>query len=155
MVRRLYVLATILAAITSYTSPSLAQSSKLGDLFNQVAPAPAPEIGVDIVTWIERNQGQSYARLSIMPQNGARLVADPGITVTPIIETLGAWVNESEISHVIEGQSYFESPPILDLGLVIEDGRPLSANVHFAYCLVDDICLFGEETVSIATKSTD
>lgn len=129
-----------------------AESSKLGALFNQVNPAPVREPGVSIIGWIEREGANSLVRVSLTPQNGARLVADPGVTIRPIDERLGVWRETTEVAHQLAGVSYFNSPPTIDVGYVLEDGEPIHADVNYAYCLVDDICLFGEERIEILTQ---
>lgn len=129
-----------------------AQTGSLGDLFRTIDPAPVREPGVDIVGWIVREGNDSFVRITVTAQQGAKLVADPGITVNPIEERLDSWIDTASVSHIIEGVSYFDSPPTIDVGRVREDGQPVQVDVSYAYCLVDDICLFGEDRIAIQTR---
>lgn len=133
--------------------PVAAQTKSLSDLLSKNGTALKPEASVDIVGWIERDNSTSLVRVSLQAQPGARLVADPGISIRPVEERLGVWQTDQEISHWVEGQAYFMSAQTVDVGSVAEDGLPIHVDVHFAYCLVDDICLFGEERVEIQTQN--
>ena len=152
------LIGTIVAALglgILLPAQSQAQTSKLSVLFDQLNVKEIREPGVSIKGWVEITDQGSMVRVSVSPESGARLVADPGIQVAPIEERLGVWLDTAEISHFIEGQSYFASPQIVDVGLIAGDGQPISANVKFAYCLADDICLFGEERISIETATVN
>lgn len=140
-----------LVMMTIAPLPLAAQTKSLSDLLSNNGPAPKPEAGVNIVGWIERDHSTSLVRVSLQAQPGARLVADPGISIRPVEDRLGVWQTGQEISHWVEGQAYFTSAQTVDVGSVAEDGLPIRVDVHFAYCLVDDICLFGEERVEIET----
>jgi hypothetical protein len=122
----------------------------LAALLGQIAPAKAPEGSVDVVSWIERNGAQPELVVTLVPKGQVKLVADPGMTVTPVARTGVAWANPA-VSAVEAGRDYFAAPPTIRVPFAGEDGKPVQADVEYAYCLVDYKCLFGETTVSAPT----
>jgi hypothetical protein len=124
----------------------------LAALLGQIAPAKAPTGSVDVVSWVERNGGQPELVVTLVPKGQVKLVADPGMTVTPVARDGVAWTS-SAVSAVEAGRDYFAAPPIIRVPFAGEDGKPVQAAVEYAYCLIDYQCLFGETTVSAPTLS--
>lgn len=146
---------TAILAAFALALPASAQSKALGELFEMVEPRRSEPAGhVDVVGWIERGGQAPILRISITAMDGARLVADPGIRIEPVAETSTLWANAMPLEHVIEGKAYFDTPQTVDVVLSNQGIGLAEANVIFAYCLVDEICLFGEERVSIDTAMT-
>jgi hypothetical protein len=123
----------------------------LADLLGRLAPAKAPEGSVDVVGWVERNGSQSELVVTFVPKGQVKLVADPGVTVTPLPRDGVAWSVKEPVSRTDPGAGYFAEPPTVRLPFAGEDGRPVEAAVEYAYCLVDYQCLFGEARVSART----
>ena len=125
----------------------------LAALLGQIAPAKAPEGSVDVVSWVERNGAQPELVVTLVPKGRVKLVADPGMTVTPVARDGVAWASAAPVSEVDSGRDYFEAPPTIRVSFSGEDGKPVQAAVEYAYCLIDYQCLFGETTVSAPTLS--
>jgi hypothetical protein len=123
----------------------------LADLLGRLAPAKAPEGSVEVVGWVERNGNQSELVVTLVPKGRVKLVADPGVTVTPLPRDGVAWSVSEPVSRVDPGEGYFTEPPTVRVPFAGEDGRPVEAAVEYAYCLVDYQCLFGETRISART----
>ena len=48
---------------------------------------------------------------------------------------------------------YFTPPASLRLPFRASDDQPLEILVEYAYCVVDYQCFFGEQTLTVATRS--
>ena len=59
------------------------------------------------------------------------------------------------MSAVEAGRDYFAAPPTIRVPFAGEDGKPVEAEVEYAYCLVDYQCLFGETKVSAPTQRAE
>lgn len=125
----------------------------LADLLGQIKPPTAPQGSVAVMGWVERNEGRSELVVTFVAKGEVKLVADPGITVTPQSREGITWAATGPVSHVDPDQAYFADPPILRLPFEGSDGEPVKASVEYAYCLVDYQCLFGEATVSASTSA--
>jgi hypothetical protein len=144
-------LAALASAVLFSGAPQAAEP--LGALLGQLAPRQAPQGSVDVVSWVERNGSQSELVVSLVPKGQVKLVADPGVTVTPVPRDGVAWSVSEPVSRVDAGQGYFAEPPTLRVPFAGEDGRPVEAAVEYAYCLVDYQCLFGEARISAPTRA--
>jgi hypothetical protein len=123
--------------------PALAQAD-LGTLLDGLARDEAPEGRVDVQGWLERNGEGAELVVTLVPQGAAKLVADPGITLTPLDGVAAA-----PVSLVDPSREYLTEPPVLRLPLPGHAGAPVAARVDYAYCLVGYQCLFGEATVRV------
>jgi hypothetical protein len=121
-------------------------------LLDQIAPAKAPEGSVDVVGWVERDGARPELVVTLVPKGQVKLVADPGIVVTPVARDGVEWAAVQPVSRVDGSRSYFAEPPTIRLPFAGEDGKPVEAAVEYAYCLVDYQCLFGEARVSAPTQ---
>jgi hypothetical protein len=142
-----------LAAIAALALPPAAAAvaaEPLAALLGQIAPAKAPAGSVEVVSWVERNGASQELVVTLMPKGQVKLVADPGMTVTPVARDGVTWTNEA-VSAVEAGRDYFAQPPTVRVPFAGEDGKPVQAAVEYAYCLIDYQCLFGETTVSAPT----
>jgi hypothetical protein len=128
--------------------PSLAVAQDLETLLGRLGPAsPAPEGSVATLAWVERTDEGFELVVSLEAEGGARLVADPGIAVSPIEAPDTAWSVAGPVERVAPGKDYFERPQSLRLPFRGEP-RSVSARVEYAWCLTDYQCLFGERTVT-------
>jgi len=152
---RLLLGSLVCFAAGNATFPAAAQSDDLRRLFEMVEPRQELPAGrVDVVGWITQDGQGPVLRIGITATDGARLVADPGIRVEPIDETGGLWANAEPLEHMVIGQAYFDAPQTVDVQLLDTRAGIAEADVLFAYCLVDEICLFGEERVSVPLGMT-
>jgi hypothetical protein len=147
MLRRASVLALVLPM-----AASAAAAEPLATLLDQIAPAKAPEGSVDVVGWVERDGARPELVVTLVPKGQVKLVADPGIVVTPVARDGVEWAAVQPVSRVDGSRSYFAEPPTIRLPFAGEDGKPVEAAVEYAYCLVDYQCLFGEARVSAPTQ---
>ena len=88
------------------------------------------------------------------PQGEFKLVADPGITVTPTAQPGVEWLVPLPYRYVDPDTSYFIPPAALRLPFRADAGQPLELLVEYAYCVVDYPCFFGEELLTVAARST-
>lgn len=146
--------ALILAiAATAATAP-VGAGQPLGSLLDQLAPAKVPEGSVEVLSWIERDGGQPELVVTLAPKGAVKLVANPGMTVTPVARDGIAWASTAPVSEIDPARDYFPAPPTIRLPFTAEDGKPVEAGVEYAYCLVDYQCLFGEAKISVPTRAT-
>jgi hypothetical protein len=150
--RRMLAAGLMLAGTLSLADPVPAAEA-LDSLLGRLAPTAAPQGTVDVVGWIERDGAQPELVVTLVPKGRVKLVADPGVTVTPLPREGLAWSLAAPVSQVDPGRDYFAEPPTLRIPFAGEDGRPVEAAIEYAYCLVDYQCLFGEARVSVPTQA--
>jgi hypothetical protein len=94
--------------------------------------------------------------VTLVPKGKVKLVADPGVVVTPVPRQGITWSVPQAVSRPEDGagsgSTYFAEPPKLRVPFAGEDGRPVDVAVEYAYCLVDYQCLFGEARISVPTQ---
>jgi hypothetical protein len=144
-----------LMGVTTLPAAGVAAAAEpLGALLGKLAPPAAPQGSVDVVGWVERSDGgEAELVVTFVPKGAVKLVADPGVTVTPVQRDGIAWRVTAPVSRVDAGEDYFGEPPTLRVPFAGEDGKPVEAAVEYAYCLVDYQCLFGEARVSAPTEA--
>ena len=140
-----------LAALVLMPSVAASAAEPLSALHGQIAPPKAPTGSVEVGSWVERNGAQPELVVTLVPKGQVKLVADPGMTVTPVARDGVAWTSATPVSETEPGRDYFAAPPTIRVPFTGEDGKPVEAAVEYAYCLVDYQCLFGEATVSATT----
>ena len=135
--------------------PAAAGAQDLQGLLDALASrAAAPAGSVRVLSWIDRSPAGPELVVTLVPEGAARIVGDPGITVTPVARPGVAW-KERLIEHVEPSQSYLTDPPVLRLPFAGEDGAPVAAEVEYAWCLVDHQCLFGTARVEARTRACE
>ena len=143
--RRATITAT--AALFAVAGAMPAGAAGLGGLLEKLGPAAAaPKGDVAVTGWIEGGRDGTELVVHLETRGGAKLVAEPGVTVTPAARGGVAWAFP-ELVHEIAGQGYLKPPVELRLPFTAEHGGPIEARVDYAYCIVDYQCLFGEATV--------
>jgi hypothetical protein len=125
----------------------------LADLLGRLGPAQPPRGSVEVMGWVERAGDAPELVVTLVPKGAVKLVADPGVTVTPVPRHGLTWSAEAPVSRVDAEQDYFAEPPTIRVPFAAEDGKPVEAEVEYAYCLVDYQCLFGTARVSAATET--
>lgn len=133
------------AALAVMAAPAVGEP--LADLLGQLAPKQAPAGSVEVVGWVERHAGGLELVVSLTPKGEAKLVADPGITLTPLPREGIAWAVAEPVQRAVAGQAYFAEPQTLRVPFA-GDGSTAEATVEYAYCLVAYQCLLGQATVS-------
>jgi hypothetical protein len=152
--RRAALAAAALAVFVAPASQAARAAEPLAGLLDRLGPAKAPEGSVEVLSWVERGGAGSELVVTFVPRGQVKLVADPGVTVTPVRRDGIAWSAAAPVSRSDVGQDYFSEPPILRVPFAGADGKPVEASVEYAYCLVDYQCLFGEAKVSAPTQAT-
>jgi hypothetical protein len=114
------------------------------------AGAPPTTDGVELDAWVERTADGRQVVVEIEPQGALKLVADPGITITPTVRPGVTWLLPLPHRHVDPQVDYFAPPALVRLPFAMSDHRPLELLVEYAYCVVDFQCFFGEETLTVA-----
>lgn len=131
------------------TAPAAAAVEPLTELLQRIAPAPAPAGGVEVRGRIEIGADGAELVVSLEPHGAARLVADPGITVTPLPTTPDGEAPGAPVELVDVSVAYLRTAPELRVPVRIARDAPVSARVEYAYCLVDSQCLFGEALLRV------
>ncbi len=146
---RLLAGATVAAALAVWLPSPVARASDLADLLSSLGPAPAGLAGtIDVTAHIERDGDTSELVVSLVPVGNAKLVTDPGITVEPVPSSNVRWQTEGPVKLTQDGAPYFAAPPTLRVPFDAKSGK-VDAKVEYAYCIVDQKCLFGETSVSV------
>jgi hypothetical protein len=150
MMRRAPLASCLLA--TGLLGPAAAEEP-LANLLGKLGPAEVPQGSVEVMSWIERTDTASELVVTLVPRGQVKLVADPGVVVTPVPRDGLAWTPGEPVSSIDPERDYFDQPPTIRVPFAGEDGRPVEAEVEYAYCLVDYQCLFGTAKVSAPTEA--
>ena len=136
-------------------APPGADELQLNRLLDRLGPeASAPKDAVEVAAWIEPTPDAAEVVVTLTPTGKAKLVADPGVTVTPADPDSGgvAWRTPLPYHLVDAGAEYFAEPPTIRLSLGAPEVGPIDLDVEYAYCFVDTVCLFGEKRVTAALR---
>jgi hypothetical protein len=122
-------------------------------LLQGIAPAKRPQGEVAVSGWMERGAGGTTELVvRVEPRGAAKLVAEPGVVVTPLVRDGVVWPTQGA-QTLPTGRSYLEAPVELRLPVRAADGTDAEAHVEYAYCLADYQCLFGETRVTASPSS--
>ncbi|MGH6896365.1 MAG: hypothetical protein ACREJ5_07440 [Geminicoccaceae bacterium] len=125
----------------------------LGQLIERFdAGAPEHDGSVQLDAWIEAGPERTEVVVVLEPQGEFKLVADPGITITPTEQPGVEWLVPLPYRHVDPGISYFTPPATVRLPFRADGEPPLEILVEYAYCVVDYQCFFGEELLTVAAR---
>jgi hypothetical protein len=116
------------------------------------AGAPQHEGSVRLDAWIEAGPERAEVVVVLEPQGEFKLVADPGITITPTAQPGVEWLVPLPYRHVDPEVSYFRPPAAVRLPFRADTAQPLEILVEYAYCVVDYQCFFGEELLTVAAR---
>ena len=152
------VVATMLGMLLANGMPAFATSPEKGAPmldrllrpFQESAPQPDAEVRLD--AWVEAGADGPELVVRIEPEGRTKLIADPGITITPSEREGLRWGTAMPYRHVDPTIDYFPGPAALRMPFTLDDQQPIELLVEYAYCVVDYQCFFGEETLSIATR---
>ena len=140
-------LGTMLAG-PAQAADQAADVDRLIEQFNAGAPPTNGSVRVD--AWTETGRGSDALVLVIEPRGEFKLIADPGITVTPTARQGVEWLVPLPYRHLDTELEYFTPPASLRLPFRASDDQPLEILVEYAYCVVDYQCFFGEQTLTVA-----
>jgi hypothetical protein len=147
---------TVLAALAVGAAPARAAPGHRPGLdqllkqFNSSAPQPAGKVRLD--AWIERGERGSEMVILVEPEGRTKLIADPGITVTPTERPGLEWQAALPYRYQNPDIDYFSGPATVRLPFAAEDHQPIQVLVEYAYCVVDYQCFLGEETLTVANQ---
>ncbi len=104
---------------------------------------------------LERDGAAFELVVTLTTEGGARLVADPGIQLVPLPGPAGPWTETARVELVDPGRAYLE--PSVELRVPVATGASgeASAEVVYAWCVVERICLFGQTHVRVPLEAVD
>jgi hypothetical protein len=144
---------TAIAAGRADAEQGAAPRPDLGQLIERFnATAPRHEGSVQLDAWVETGPERDEVVVVLEPQGAFKLVADPGITITPTEQPGVEWLVPLPHRHVDPEISYFTPPAAVRLPFRADGGQPLEILVEYAYCVVDYQCFFGEELLTVAAR---
>jgi hypothetical protein len=152
----LRMVAAMVGVLATNSIPALAVSpdgtptlDRLLRQFQGSTPQPKAEVRLD--AWVEAGSDGPEIVVRIEPEGRTKLIADPGITVTPSEREGLRWRIAVPHRYVDATIDYFPGPAALRMPFIANDQKPIELLVEYAYCFVDYQCFFGEETLSVAT----
>jgi hypothetical protein len=110
------------------------------------------ESSVRLDAWIETAPKGDEVVVVLEPRGDFKLVADPGITITPTEQPGVEWLVPLPYRHVDPEISYFMAPAAVRLPFRADTAQPLEILVEYAYCVVDYQCFFGEELLTVTAR---
>jgi hypothetical protein len=133
------------------TQPQAGRAPSLDALLQQFdARAPEPRGSVRLDAWVETGDAGKEVVVMVVPEGDTKLVADPGITVTPTARIGVDWQLPLPHRLVDTERDYFDPPATIRLPFTSADDQPLQLLVEYAYCFVDFQCFFGEAELTVA-----
>jgi hypothetical protein len=147
-----YLLAIgVLPAGAAPARPDAVPGTELERLIEQFdGNAPPAGGSVHLDAWIEPGTERDEVVVVVEPRGKFKLVADPGITVTPSAQPGVAWLVPLPHRHVDPALQYFTPPATVRLPFRADGETPLEILVEYAYCVVDFQCFLGEEVLRVA-----
>ncbi len=148
---------TVLAALTLAAVPARAAPGDRPGLdqllkqFNASAPQPTGKVHLD--AWVERDGGGSEMVIVVTPEGRTKLIADPGITVTPTQRPGLEWQATLPYRYQNRDIDYFSGPATVRLPFAAKDDQPIQVQVEYAYCVVDYQCFLDEQTLTVANQA--
>ena len=141
------------AGVPALANPTAGEAPTLDRLLQQFrGNAPQTEGEVRLEAWVENSaNGPQVVVVRIEPEGETKLIADPGITVTPRERAGVRWLVPLPYRHVDPTIDYFSGPAALRLPFAADDRQPVELHVEYAWCVLDYQCFFGEQTLSVAT----
>ncbi|WGF89672.1 hypothetical protein [Marinivivus vitaminiproducens] len=132
--------------------PLPAFDGRVDRLLQGLAPGKAAKPEVDVTAWIDRAPGGPVLRVALEPVGDTRLVPEPGIAVTPRERPGIDWRVELPLVVTEPGRDYWPAGKTLALPFAAEDGRPITVDVTYAYCLIGAQCFYGDRSLDVPTR---
>ena len=140
--------AVAVAGLLAIGTPEAIAGESVGELLKKLAgPGNRAPGRVEVAATVEGAAGGGDLLVTLTGVDGAKLVADPGVTVTPIERKGLTWQNPAGLTDSRSVASYFASPHQVRLPFTASSAGPVEADVSYAYCIVREQCLFGETRV--------
>ena len=140
-----------LAGLGSAVPDARAQDAPSLDQLIERFEVDRPEVpgSARLDAWVEENDGGRAVVIVVTPEGETKLIADPGITVTPVTAGV-AWLLPLPHQMIDPSTDYFAPPATIRLPYAAAEGETVSLLVEYAYCVIDFQCFFGEETLVVA-----
>jgi len=139
--------AVLLLAVA--TAAPLARAQTVDGLVRDLLGERAPAAGVEVEGRIERDREGAELVVALTAAGGARLVADPGVQLVALPGSAGHWAAVDRIERVGAPGGHFESPLELRVPVAAGASGEASAEIAYAWCVVERICLFGHAVVTV------
>lgn len=139
----------VLALAAAAGGSGIASGQSLEGLLREFAGERSAPTGVRVEGRLEREGGATELVVTLTPEGGARLVADPGVQLVPLPGLAGPWTEERMVELVGSAGGYFDGPVELRVPVAPDAAGEVSAEVAYAWCKVDRICLFGQAIVAV------
>ena len=107
---------------------------------------------VHLDAWIETGRESDTLVVVVEARGEFKLVADPGITLTPTEQAGVEWLVPLPYRHLDPDIQYFTPPASVRLPFRASHEQPLEVLVEYAYCVVEYQCFFGEEVLTVAAR---
>jgi hypothetical protein len=153
----LIMIAGLLAFVTLAASGAHAQdaapATELEGLIQQFDGTPSSAEGsVHLDAWIEPGTERDQVVVVVEPRGDFKLVADPGITVTPTTQPGVEWLVPLPLRLVDRASQYLQPPATLRLPFRADGETPLEILVEYAYCLVEFQCFLAEKVLRVTAR---
>jgi hypothetical protein len=145
--------AVLLLAVA--TAAPLARAQTVDGLVRGLLGDRVPSAGVEVEGRIERDGEAAELVVTLTAAGGARLVADPGVQLVPLPGSAGHWAAVDRVERMGAPGGYFESPLELRVPVAAGASGEASAEVAYAWCVVERICLFGHAVVTVPLADAD
>ncbi len=143
-------LLTVLALVSLIDPWKIAASQELQSLLDRIASNKVDTSNsIQVDARISDVAGYALV-VSIEPEATVRLVSDPGIRVTPLLSEGVIWNTAGSVEVRDTDHDYFDVAPTIRLPFTENAARTVRARVEYAYCIIDQQCLFGEQFVEVA-----
>lgn len=143
------------ALLLSAALPAASAAQDVDALLRGLAHAGSGAGAVRVDGRIERDGEGAELVVTLTPEGGARLVADPGVQVVPLTGPDGPWAGTPGVELVRPAGGYFDGPVELRLPIAPTAKGAASAEVAYAWCVVEKVCLFGHATLAVPLGAAD
>lgn len=146
--------AALLLPLAAATTAVRARGQPVETLLRDLGGGGGPA-AVRVTGRLERDGAAVELVVTLAAEGGARLVADPGIQLVPLPGPGGPWTETVRVELVDPGRAYLE--PTVELRVPVTAGASgeAAAEVAYAWCVVERICLFGQAHVRVPLESAD
>jgi len=155
--RPVIIIAGLLAMMMLPASSARAENAapwadleRLIEQFDGGASTVADSVHLD--AWIEPGTERDQVVVVVEPRGDFKLVADPGITVTPTPQPGVEWLVPLPLRLTDRASQYFQPPATVRLPFRADGETPLEILVEYAYCLVEFQCFFAEKVLRVAAR---
>jgi hypothetical protein len=153
LVAACFLAAAVLPADEVRAGQGAGPAAELDRLIERFDGRPAATKGsVRVDAWIEPGPERDQVVVVVEPQGDFKLVADPGVTVTPAVQPGVEWLVPLPHRLADSESQYLTPPATVRLPFRAQGEAPLELLIEYAYCLVEYQCFFGEEVLRVAAQ---